>query len=258
MCGIVGIVSKKNIATQLIDGLKSLEYRGYDSAGIAVIYDNKAINIKQVGQVELLNQKILDNKAVANATLGIGHTRWATHGAPTTVNAHPHSNTDNTIFVVHNGIIENYKEIKVLLEAKDYKFVSDTDTEVIPHLIDYYLKITKDFEQALSRTLNDLNGAYAITALYTLTPDKIYAARLSSPLLIGIGDNENYVASDASAIINHTKKVIYLKDYEMAVLTTSGVKIHNFKRKVKVIPKTEELDFNLEKTKLGQVSLTIY
>ncbi|HUY53353.1 MAG TPA: class II glutamine amidotransferase, partial [Candidatus Dormibacteraeota bacterium] len=137
MCGIVGIVSNKSVVNQLIDGLKALEYRGYDSAGVAVINNGQPINTKQVGQVELLNQEIINNNKVANATIGIGHTRWATHGAPTTINAHPHSNSSNTIFVVHNGIIENYKEIKALLENEGYKFISDTDTEVIPHLIDY-------------------------------------------------------------------------------------------------------------------------
>jgi len=252
MCGIVGIVSNKSVINSLIDSLKSLEYRGYDSAGVAAIYNDSPINIKQVGRVELLNQRILNNHQLARATIAIGHTRWATHGAPTIINAHPHSNSSNTIFAVHNGIIENYKDIKVLLENEGYKFISDTDTEVIPHLIDYYLQSIKDFDQAFSRALNDLQGAYAITVLYTKTPATIYAARLSSPLLIGIGDNENYVASDASAIINHTKKVIYLKDYEMAILTDSSVKVHNFKRKTEIIPKTEELDFNLEKAQLGK------
>jgi glucosamine--fructose-6-phosphate aminotransferase (isomerizing) len=199
----------------------------------------------------LLNQELLNNHGIANATIGIGHTRWATHGAPTTINAHPHSNSSNTIFVVHNGIIENYQEIKVLLEDEGYKFISDTDTEVIPHLIDYYLKTEGTFKQAFSRTLNDLHGAYAIAALYTNTPDTIYAARLSSPLLIGVGNDQTFIASDASAMINHTKKVIYLKDYEMAILTNKSVKIHNFKRKTEIIPKTEELDFDLEKAKLG-------
>jgi glucosamine--fructose-6-phosphate aminotransferase (isomerizing) len=252
MCGIVGIVSNKSVVNSLINGLKSLEYRGYDSAGIAAIYNNEPINIKQVGQVELLNQKILNNREIAGATIAIGHTRWATHGAPTTINAHPHSNSSNTIFVVHNGIIENYKDIKVLLEDEGYKFISDTDTEVIPHLIDHYLKSSKDFKQAFASTLNDLLGAYAIAVLYTKTPSTMYVARLSSPLLIGVGDKQTLVASDASAIINHTKKVIYLKDYEMGILTNSSVKIHNFKRKTDVIPKTEELDFSLEKTKLGR------
>ncbi len=251
MCGIVGIVSNKSVVKPLIDGLKSLEYRGYDSAGVAVINDHQPINIKQVGRVELLDQEVTHNDEAMNAIIGIGHTRWATHGAPTTINAHPHSNSSNTIFVVHNGIIENFKEIKILLENEGYKFISDTDTEVIPHLIDYYLKTEKTFKQAFTRALDDLHGAYAIAALYTKTPDSIYVARLSSPLLIGIGNKENYVASDASAIINHTKQVVYLKDYEMAVLTNKSVKIHNFKRKTEIIPKTEELDFDLEKAKLG-------
>ncbi len=252
MCGIVGIISNKSVIEPLIDGLKSLEYRGYDSAGVAAIYNGQSINIKQVGRVELLNQKILSDKNIPKATIAIGHTRWATHGAPTITNAHPHSNKDNTIFAVHNGIIENYKDIKVLLENEGYEFISDTDTEVIPHLIDYHLRSSKDFKQAFSKTLNDLHGAYAIAVLYTKTPDTIYVARLSSPLLIGVGNMQTFVASDASAIIEHTKKVIYLKDYEMGILTNNSVKIHNFKRKTEIIPKTEELDFSLEKSKLGK------
>ena len=251
MCGIVGIISNKSVINPLIDGLKSLEYRGYDSAGIAVIDGDKAINVKQVGQVELLNQKASSDMQVNEATTGIGHTRWATHGVPSIINAHPHSNSSQTIFVVHNGIIENYKDIKKLLEKEGYVFVSETDTEVIPHLIDYYLKTNNDFTDAFTKALNDLSGSYAIAALYSKTPDTIYAARLSSPLIIGVGENQNYIASDASAIIGHTQKVIYLKDYEMALLNKNKVRVHNFKRKTDVIPNTEELDFDLEKAKLG-------
>ncbi len=251
MCGIVGVVSDRKIIEPLIKGLESLEYRGYDSAGIAVIENDQAINIKQVGQVELLKQAATKNKLAEDAIVGIGHTRWATHGSPSIINAHPHSNSSQTIFVTHNGIIENYKDLKNILEDDGYKFISETDTEVIPHLIDYYLKTHNNFQEAFSRTLNDLTGSYAIAALYSKTPDKIYAARLSSPLIIGVSENQNFIASDASAIIGHTKKVIYLKDYEMAILDKNTVKIHNFKRKTDVKPYTEELDIDLEKAKLG-------
>ena len=250
MCGIVGVTSNKNVVGQLIEGLKSLEYRGYDSAGIAVINNSKAINIKHVGQVELLERKTNESN-LSDAKIGIGHTRWATHGEPTITNAHPHSNTDGTVFVVHNGIIENYKEIRSILEKDGYTFISQTDTEVIPHLIDYYLKSNNDFKDAFIKALNDLNGSYAIAAIYTKTPDSIYVARLSSPLLIGVGKDQNYVASDASAIISHTQKVIYLKDYEMAVITMKKVQVHNFKRKADVKPEPESLDFDLEKARLG-------
>ncbi len=250
MCGIVGVVGGKSVTSLLIDGLKSLEYRGYDSAGIAVINNSEAINIKQVGQVELLERKT-NESSLSVAKIGIGHTRWATHGEPTITNAHPHSNADGTVFVVHNGIIENYKEIRRILEKDGYTFISQTDTEVIPHLIDYYLKSNSDFKDAFIKALNDLSGSYAIAAIYTKTPDSIYVARLSSPLLIGVGKDQNYVASDASAIINHTQKVIYLKDYEMATVTTKKVQVHNFKRKADVKPEPESLDFDLEKARLG-------
>ena len=206
MCGIIGAVSEKSISGAIIDGLKSLEYRGYDSSGIAVIYKNQAILEKQVGRVDLLDKEVSGNIDINKASIGIGHTRWATHGDPSIINAHPHKNSDGSIFVVHNGIIENYKELRKDLEDKGYQFISQTDTEVIPHLIDYYVKQNMDFNQAFMAAVNDLTGAFAIAAIYTKTPNTLYAARLSSPLIIGLGEGKNYVASDPSAIVDHTKK----------------------------------------------------
>jgi glutamine---fructose-6-phosphate transaminase (isomerizing) len=170
MCGIVGYVGSGSALEPVIEGLKSLEYRGYDSAGIAAISAGKAITVKQVGRVEALEAAAADNKALASSHIAIGHTRWATHGAPTQHNAHPHYNSDKTIFVVHNGIIENYQNIKDNLQKNGYEFITETDTEVIPHLIDSNLKKYKDFHKAFKATLQELKGAYAIAALHSDDP----------------------------------------------------------------------------------------
>ena len=225
MCGIVGYIGKQQAAPVILDGLSALEYRGYDSAGIAAIVGDKGTLIKQAGRVQGLIDAV--NSAKLQANLAIGHTRWATHGAPTSGNAHPHTNTDKTIFVVHNGIIENHTELRAKLQAQGYKFVTETDTEVIPHLIDYYLRSLDSFEAAFKAALRDCRGAYAIAAVTTKEPDTLYAARLSSPLVIGVGKNEHILASDASAIMAHTKKVIYLDDYDVAVITLGKVAAHN-------------------------------
>ena len=247
MCGIVGCIGKKEACPIVIDGLKALEYRGYDSAGVAVIdSDNKAELFKQVGGVDNVAKLIESAKTPVKATVAIGHTRWATHGQPTVSNAHPHTNMSKTIFVVHNGIIENYAEIRQKLIEQGYKFVSETDTEVIPQLIDFHLRKTASFEKAFRTTLGELRGAYAIVALTTAEPNKLFAARLSSPLVIGVAKNEMIVASDASAILQHTKSVVYLKDYEMAVIDGKNYTIHNFLKDKGVKRDTEELDFESE------------
>lgn len=250
MCGIVGYIGNKETAKDFVlDGLRALEYRGYDSAGIAIL-NEKDLIVKQKGRVEALANNVADSKI--NSSIGIGHTRWATHGSPNDENAHPHFNSDKTIFVVHNGIIENYREIKEKLISNGYKFVSETDTEVVPHLIDFYLKQSGDFAAAFSAALNDLDGAYAICAIYKKNPEVMYAARLSSPIVVGVGDDEYFVASDPSALIHKTKKVIFLKDYEIAEITKSGAKIHNFKEFSKAVSQVEELDYDAEETDLGE------
>ncbi len=249
MCGIVGYIGDRAAEPVVISGLESLEYRGYDSAGIAVIDKNVGEITKRVGRVQALKDALPEHKAPTH--LAIGHTRWATHGAPTMLNAHPHTNTAGTIFVVHNGIIENYQEIKAKLQAEGYVFVSQTDTEVIPHLIDYYLRELKSFERAFRATLKDLRGAYAIAAITTLEPDKIFAARLSSPLVVGVGKNEYILASDATALMEHTKKVIYLDDYDVAVISSKKIAVHNLKKDHSVEPKTELLDYDNEQARLG-------
>jgi glucosamine--fructose-6-phosphate aminotransferase (isomerizing) len=250
MCGIVGYLGNKNALNPVIDGLRALEYRGYDSAGVAFLRANKAEVIKQVGRVEAL-ENALKGKTKLNPDLAIGHTRWATHGSPTIHNAHPHFNTNKTIFAVHNGIIENYSQIRSELETLGYKFISQTDTEVIPHLIDYHYEKTGNFEKAFEKTLQELHGAYAITVITTLEPDTIFAARLSSPLILGVGKDELILASDPTAVMEHTKDVVYIDDYEMVILRKSGYEIKNFKQSIKVSRQTETLEFNLEQVQLG-------
>ncbi len=250
MCGIVGYIGKSHAVDFVMQGLHSLEYRGYDSAGISTIIDGQPVTTKQVGRVEAL-QGELETLPVDNTHVAIGHTRWATHGAPSLTNAHPHYNTDKTIFVVHNGIIENYQELRARLQSKGYVFVSETDTEVIPHLIDFHLQAEDTFQKAFEKTIEELSGAYAIAALYAKEPDCLYVARLSSPLVIGVGDGEHFLASDATAIMDRTKKVIYLDDYEIARICKDEAKIHNIKHAVQVQREAELLDYDSEKAALG-------
>ncbi len=250
MCGIVGYIGHKPGKDIVIKGLEALEYRGYDSAGIALIDQGNGQVFKQVGRVSGLIQE-LSGQDNLNAELVIGHTRWATHGGVTVQNAHPQANNDRSIFVVHNGIIENFGEIRDRLKSEGYHFDSETDTEVVPNLIDFYLKQLPSFEDAFKAALNDVRGAYSIVAISTKNPDTLYAARLSSPLVIGVGEGENFLASDPSAIMEHTKKVIYLEDYDVAVITREGVNVHNLKEGQAVEPKEELLDFENEKALLG-------
>lgn len=250
MCGIVGYIGNKPGKDIVIKGLEALEYRGYDSAGIALIDKDHGQVFKEVGRVSGLIQKISDEQDL-NADLVIGHTRWATHGGVTVQNAHPQASNDNSIYVVHNGIIENFAEIRTKLEAEGYHFDSETDTETVPNLIDFYLKQMPTFEDAFKAALNDVRGAYSIVAISTKDPDTLYAARLSSPLVIGVGEGENFLASDPSAIMEHTKKVIYLEDYDVAVITRDKVTVHNLKENHLVVPKEELLDFENEKALLG-------
>ncbi len=251
MCGIVGYIGKNSAYSPIIKGLKALEYRGYDSAGVSVLSDARLITSKQVGRVESLEKKIAKDSAILKASSGIGHTRWATHGSPTTGNAHPHQNTAGTISVVHNGIIENYQAIKARLEKTGVKFVSQTDTEVIPHLIDHYYLKTKDLVESFELAVKDLQGAFAIACISSLLPDSLLVARLSSPLIIGVGKGEYFIASDPTAIMEHTKKVIFLDDFELAVINQTDHKIRNFKSRSVVSRAAEALDFDLELAQLG-------
>src|SRR3990167_379621 len=250
MCGIVGYLGKKDALEPVVKGLKALEYRGYDSAGVAYLDKDHGEILKQVGRVETL-EKAVEAKIKVRPQIAIGHTRWATHGAPTIINAHPHHNQDKTIFVAHNGIIENYAQIRTKLQSLGYEFVSQTDTEVIPQLIDYHYRKMENFEKAFEQTLHELRGAYAITVITTFEPDKIYAARLSSPLILGVGKNEYILASDPTAVMEHTKEVVYLDDYEMVVVDRKKFKIKNFKKSRPVKRLAEVLDFDFEQVQLG-------
>lgn len=238
MCGIVGFIGKKDGIKPVIDGLTALEYRGYDSAGIASINMGKTRITKQVGAVQDLVKKLGKNYESSN--LVIGHTRWATHGSPSVINAHPHQNTDGTIFVVHNGIIENHLEIKNTLVEKGYTFTSETDSEVIPQLIDFHYKNHHSFKVALEATLQELQGAYGIAVISTLEPDSLFAARLSSPLVVGISDNEFILGSDPSAVLAHTKQVLYLNDFELIQLKRDGTHELTDYKNAKIIKRKAE------------------
>ncbi|MCO6472392.1 MAG: glutamine--fructose-6-phosphate transaminase (isomerizing) [Melioribacteraceae bacterium] len=222
MCGIVGYIGNNNCVPILIEGLKRLEYRGYDSAGIGIIDKNVSIIEKYKGKVSILEDNVYKKKL--SATLGIGHTRWATHGEPNKINAHPHQNNDKDLFLIHNGIIENYQILKELLAKKGYKFYSQTDTEVLANLIDFHFKKTKDLFEGVRVALNEVEGAYGIAVISKKEPDKIVVAKKGSPLVIGVGRNENYIASDVNALIAHTSRVVYLEDDEVALITKDGFK----------------------------------
>ena len=229
MCGIVGYVGEDHAKERIIDGLKRLEYRGYDSAGIALPIDGKIEIRKHVGEIKNL-EKIIDDPAY-DSSVGIGHTRWATHGAPSDLNAHPHANEDHTIAIVHNGIIENYQEIKEWL-IRDYgvKFKSETDSEVIAHLIGIYYD--GDLHQAVNRAVEQMRGAYAVAAIAAAEPDKIVAVRKDAPLVAGIGKGFNFIASDIPALLKYVREVYLIENNETVVLTKDDIKIYNEAGKV--------------------------
>ncbi len=222
MCGIVGYIGPKNCVPIILEGLRRLEYRGYDSAGIALIKNGKIVVEKKAGKVVDLVNKIGANNGSFSSNLGMGHTRWATHGEPNDINAHPHFDQDKQISIIHNGIIENYQAIKTKLLREGHTFTSATDTEVLAHLIGEMYKKTNSLCSAVRYALAEVEGTYGLVVISTHEPDRIIAARKGSPLLLGVGDGENFVASDASAIIDHTRQVVYLEDGEVAEITTAG------------------------------------
>lgn len=221
MCGIVGFSGKRPSVPILLDGLKKLEYRGYDSAGIAVIDDGNIEVVKAKGRLSNLKQKLETMKSFEGSTCGIGHTRWATHGEPSDVNSHPHSSS--RVSIVHNGIIENYSELKDFLTSQGYEFMSETDTEVAVKLLDYNYKGNPI--EAISDTIKQLRGYYALAILFKDFPDKIFAVRRESPLIVGFGEGENFVASDVPAILRYTKNYCLLETDEIATVSPSGVEI---------------------------------
>jgi glucosamine--fructose-6-phosphate aminotransferase (isomerizing) len=227
MCGIVGYVGNKQVVPVIIDGLRKLEYRGYDSAGIAVVDESHALDIRRAeGKLRNLEEAI--RLKPLDGTYGIGHTRWATHGRPTEENAHPHRDCTGRVVVVHNGIIENYLQLKERLRKTDHNFVTETDTEVIAHLIEEYLREEDKLERAVQRAVRDLRGIFALSIISVDEPDLIIAVRQGPPVVIGLGDGEYFVASDIPPILQHTRDVFYLGEREIAVLTRDAVRVTDF------------------------------
>ena len=225
MCGIVGFIGQEQAAPILLDGLAHLEYRGYDSAGVAVISAQGKLQVeKAVGRLKVLSEQI-HGGADLEGCIGLGHTRWATHGAPNIINSHPHVSENGKFAVIHNGIIENYVEIKEFLIGQGIRFKSETDTEVVAQLLEFYYNECHDFLEAVGRVLRRIEGAYALGMLCADCPDRIIAARKDAPLLLGYGKGCNFLASDVTAIIKHTRDVAYMEDGEVAVLTREGIEV---------------------------------
>src|SRR5829696_1516826 len=261
MCGIVAYVGKKIAQPLLIEGLKRLEYRGYDSAGIAVIDDEGTLHVRRaVGRISVLENSLTDASPLPDAYVGMAHTRWATHGAPTEVNAHPHTDGTGRIALVHNGIIENYAALKQFLSDKGHAFTSQTDTEVLAVLIgDLYTDLkarnhippgTSLLQRAVQAALHEVEGTYGIAVMCRDEPDTLVCARKGSPLIIGVGDQEYVVASDASAIVEHTSQVVYLNDNEMAVLKPDSFRTTTIDD-IDISPVISQLEHKLEEYELG-------
>ena len=248
MCGIVGYVGHRDVIPVLIEGLKALEYRGYDSAGVAVISNGKLITIKKKGKIRELERELADKEIHSN--IGIAHTRWATHGEPSDTNAHPHTDCTGKIAVVHNGIVENYRSLRQFLASRGHKFTTDTDTEIIAHLFEEMLRETDDFEEAFRLALLEIEGTYGLGVLFEDQPDRIYTARHGSPVLIGAGKGENLIASDATAVVRYTDRVIYLNEGEYAIITKDGFDIKTLQRQ-RVEPKVSKIDFSIKELEKG-------
>jgi glucosamine--fructose-6-phosphate aminotransferase (isomerizing) len=230
MCGIVGYVGNKPVVPLIIDGLRKLEYRGYDSAGIAVVNGKHDLEIRRA-EGKLRNLEAVLNESPIAGSYGVGHTRWATHGRPTEENAHPHRDCTGRVIVVHNGIIENYLQLKEELRQKDHRFVTETDTEIVSHLVEEYLKNGADFESAVRQTVLRLRGIFALSIISADYPDTIISARQGPPVVMGVGDHEFFVASDVPAILEHTRDVFFLADGEIAVMTRDGIRVTDFSGK---------------------------
>ncbi|HWS88274.1 MAG TPA: glutamine--fructose-6-phosphate transaminase (isomerizing) [Pyrinomonadaceae bacterium] len=227
MCGIVGYVGNKQVVPVILDGLRKLEYRGYDSAGIAVVDEGHQLDIRRAeGKLRNLEEAI--RLKPLDGTYGIGHTRWATHGRPTEENAHPHRDCTGRVVVVHNGIIENYIQLKDRLRKSDHVFVTETDTEIVAHLVEEYMKEEESLEKSVGRAVRDLRGIFALSIISTDEPDTIIAVRQGPPVVIGLGDGEYFVASDVPPILQHTRDVFFLGDGELAVLTKDSVRVTDF------------------------------
>ncbi len=248
MCGIIGYVGRRNALPIVLEGLKRLEYRGYDSAGIALMHDSKILVKKRGGKVAELQEMLRSTNG--SATLGMGHTRWATHGEPNGVNAHPHLDCKERIALIHNGIIENCVTLRKKLESEGHQFLSSTDTEVLVHLIEEFYTRTEDLDRAVRLALREVVGTYGIIVMSEQEPDRLIAARKGSPLLIGVGEGEYIVASDASAIIDHTRDVMYLDDEEVAVVSAGGITIKTLDN-IHINKRQEQVAFDLEEIEKG-------
>ena len=240
MCGIIGMISRRSVCASLIEGLKNLEYRGYDSAGFAVLRDDEFICHKDVGRVANLDPFVAE---ADGATIGMAHTRWATHGQPSVVNAHPHMSADGRFAIVHNGIIENYAVLREYLQKRGVEFVSETDTEVIVQLIAQEFK--NSTLQAVRDAISRLEGTFGLLVMDKQDPHRLIAARRGSPLVIGVGEDEYIAASDVAALISHTRQVIYLDDGEIAELTMTGYRTSTFSD-VTVVHETTQIDWEIE------------
>ena len=247
MCGIVGFVGSTNAAPILLNNLEKLEYRGYDSAGISVIENGCIVTKKAKGRIANL-KKLTDDGKNVNGCLGIGHTRWATHGEPNDINSHPHESMHGKFAVVHNGIIENYVSIRESLTKKGFKFMSETDTETVTQLLESYYD--GNIMDAIVKTLHMIDGSYALGIICNDCTDKFYAVKKDNPLIIGLGDGENYIASDVTALIEHTRKVCYLEDNEIAVISKDSVHIYNLNGE-EVEVKVKEIDWNINAAEKG-------
>ena len=251
MCGIVSYFGKKDSVPFLINGLRRLEYRGYDSAGIALMEGNSIKAVKKAGKVDELDKKI--KEFPIKGSIGIAHTRWATHGEPNDINAHPHQDVTSKIYLIHNGIIENYSTLKEVLIRKGFQFKSQTDTETLVNLIsDIYFADGLNFEQAVEAALNQVIGTYGIVAFCSDEPTKIVAARHGSPLVLGVGEDEYFIASDASPIVEHTRNVIYLDEGEIVTIDENGHSIRSMQDDVIVNRETTEIEFSIEEIEKGE------
>ena len=230
MCGIVGYVGTQEAAPILLDGLRRLEYRGYDSAGMAVCGPEGLQVCKTRGRLQALADLTEEGRTLTG-TLGVGHTRWATHGEPNDINAHPQVSQSGLFAVVHNGIIENYALLRAQLTAKGYTFRSETDTEVVAQLLDYYYAASRDVFEAVNSMLSAVEGAYALGIVCAAAPDRLIAARKDAPLLLGYGDGENFIASDVTALLRHTRDIVYMDDGELAIVTCGGIRIYDERRR---------------------------
>ncbi len=248
MCGIIGYIGSKETLPILLEGLRRLEYRGYDSAGVALIRDGKLEVHKKAGKVAELRKSL--GRGRRPSTIGIGHTRWATHGAPNDLNAHPHSDCGNELAIIHNGIIENFATLKKKLVADGHVIRTETDTEILGHLIEEMYKRTPDLFTAVRHALIEVEGAYGILVISSREPDRIIAARKGSPLVIGVGEHENLIASDAAALVDHTRQVVYLADGEIAGITASDVTIKTIQDE-QIMRQVEEITFDLEQIEKG-------